>query len=595
MLGNRSPVDRNVIKWGGEMSSNYWSSTTNANNTDNAWNVNFNNGNNNNKSNSYYVRVVRGGKCSLLSFEWVYRAYLDCRKRKRGTMNALHFEVGLLDRLSRLAIDLQKGTYQPSRSVCFVTTTPKLRVIFAADFRDRIVHHLVVRVLEKIWEPRFIFDSYASRKEKGTHGAVNRLQSFMRKVTRNGKKAAWMVQLDIRSFFMSIDKAILFDIFERGLSKTENLDAEALLYLLHRTIFHACQKNFVFKGNRAMLEKVPPHKSLLKIEPGKGLPIGNLTSQFFANVYLNELDQFVKHDLKCRFYIRYVDDFIILSDDPDQLAAWGLQIITFLDEALLLKLKAGWRIKRVSEGADFFGYIVRPRYILARNRVVNAMNRKLREHHASLVSRQVCKNGLVFQKMKMGAEGTHRLMQTIASYLGHFKHAESHRLIQQLFLKHVWLSDYFFVDEGNHIRKKLFHKKGFRFFKWQVAFFRSRLHGVVLLVQVGRFFELYDHDAVEAGKALGLSLCLTENVAQRHSGMTEKSAFRSDTTLKTGKRRMAVSAGFPLRSGKRYVAAILNRGRDVAVIREGGAGRFVRERYVDDLYRALPNTFNGMP
>ena len=127
------------------MSSNYWSSTTNANNTDNAWHVNFNNGNvnNNNKSNSYYVRAVRGGKCPLLSFESVYRAYLDCRKRKRGTINALRFEYNLLENLYNLTLDLQKGTYRPSRSVCFITTTPKLREIFAADFRDRVVHHLI--------------------------------------------------------------------------------------------------------------------------------------------------------------------------------------------------------------------------------------------------------------------------------------------------------------------------------------------------------------------------------------------------------------------------------------------------------------------
>ena len=132
------------------MSSYYWSSTTNANNTNNAWHVNFNNGNdnNNNKSSSYYVRAVRGGKCSLLSFSSLFGAYLVCRKRKRSTINALSFEYRLLDNLFKLALELQKGTYRPSRSVCFVTTTPKMREIFAADFRDRIVHHLVVGELE---------------------------------------------------------------------------------------------------------------------------------------------------------------------------------------------------------------------------------------------------------------------------------------------------------------------------------------------------------------------------------------------------------------------------------------------------------------
>ncbi|MCD4718779.1 MAG: DUF1566 domain-containing protein [Desulfobacula sp.] len=141
-----------AVKSGSEVSSNYWSSTTNANNSGNAWNVNFNNGNvnNNNKSNSYYVRAVRGGKCSLLSWASVYRAYMDCRRRKRGTINALKFEVDVLENLFSLALDLQKGSYQPSRSVCFVTTRPKNREIFAADFRDRVVHHLIIYELEKI-------------------------------------------------------------------------------------------------------------------------------------------------------------------------------------------------------------------------------------------------------------------------------------------------------------------------------------------------------------------------------------------------------------------------------------------------------------
>ena len=259
------------------MASNYWSSTTNANNPDNAWNMNFNNGNdnNNNKSNNNYVRAVRGGKCSLLSFEAVYRAYLDCRKRKRGTINALEFEVNVLENLFDLALDLQKNKYRPSRSVCFITRSPKLREIFAADFRDRIVHHLAVRELEKHWEPRFIHDSFASRKGKGIHGAVKRLQGFMRKAGRSGKRAAWFLQLDIRSFFMSIDKDILFEIF-----KKDSKCSSELLNLLYTIIYHDPTTNYTFRGHPSMLELVPSHKSLFGVGNGKGLPIGNLSSQF---------------------------------------------------------------------------------------------------------------------------------------------------------------------------------------------------------------------------------------------------------------------------------------------------------------------------
>ena len=545
------------------MSSNYWSSTTNANNPDNAWNVNFNNGNvnNNNKSNNYYVRAVRGGKCSLLSFESVYGAYLDCRKRKRGTINALKFEIGSLDKIFDLAMSLQQGTYRPARSVCFITTSPKLREIFAADFTDRIVHHLVVRELEKVWEPYFIFDSYASRKEKGTHGAVHRLQNFMLKATNNGKRQAWMIQLDIRSFFMSIDKDVLFGIFERKLSTKGDTSSWVLLYLLHRIIYHSCERDFVFKGNPVMLDKVPPHKSLLKVGEGKGLPIGNLTSQFFANVYLNEMDHFIKHGLKCRYYVRYVDDFVLLADSPTRLEQWVLQIADYLEKKLLLTLKDGWRVKTVSEGADFLGYIVRPKYILVRNRVVNAMKEKLAEHHKKMVECRKDVNGRMILKMKMTPDATDDLMQTLASYLGHFKHADSYRLTRTVFLKHPWLNEYFTFN-GEKLTRKLVYKGSFRSLRSQVGFFRAKLKDTVLLIEVGLFLEMYDGDALSAGKALGL-------------------------ILQENKRGIGVSAGFPLCFEPRNIRKLLDMGRDVAVIREAGVGKYVKKRYVDDLYRIL--------
>ena len=361
------------------MSDFYWSSTTNANNTGNAWGMNFSNGNDNsnNKSSAYYVRAVRSGKCKLLSFATIYDAYIDCRRGKRGTINAIKFDYDLIGNLFDLALEIQKGTYLPSRSVCFVTNSPKLREVFAADFRDRIVHHLIVRELEKIYEPYFIYDSYASRKGKGIHIAANRLQKYMLKATKNRKQKAYYLQLDIRSFFMSIDKNVLFKIIYEKLKlyiqKNEfyRNEANALLYLLKIVIFHDCTKNYLFKGDKSLLNQVPPHKSLFHIDKNKGLPIGNLTSQFFANVYLNELDQFVKHKLHCKYYLRYVDDFVLVSDKKNQLIEWKKLIEEFLYKKLLLGLRKDWKHGRVSDGVNFLGYIVRPDYKLVRNRVVN--------------------------------------------------------------------------------------------------------------------------------------------------------------------------------------------------------------------------------
>lgn len=156
--------------------------------------MNNGNVNNDNKSNNNYVWLVRSDNeaLRLFSFENVFRQYLKCRKNKRGTVNALRFEMNCEENLFDLHKDLSDRTYYPSRSVCFMATKPKLREIFAADFRDRIVYHVLVDYLERIWEPKFIFDSYACRKKKGIHLGVKRLQGFLRKVTRNGSRGGFL-------------------------------------------------------------------------------------------------------------------------------------------------------------------------------------------------------------------------------------------------------------------------------------------------------------------------------------------------------------------------------------------------------------------
>ena len=544
------------------MASNYWSSTTNANNTNNAWNVNFNNGNvnNNNKSNNNYVRAVRGGKCSLLSFRSVYNAYIDCRKRKRGTINALRFEIDASEKLFSLASDLQKGTYRPSRSVCFIATAPKLREVFAADFRDRVVHHLVVRELEKLYEPCFIHDSYACRPDKGTQAAVRRLKGFMLKATSNQKNKAYFMQLDIRSFFTSIDKQILFALLEDKLRMNERpgIDTETILKLLRIIIFHDCTGSYVFKGDRALLEKIPPHKTLFKSGPDRGLPIGNLTSQFFANVYLNELDYFVKEKLRCRLYLRYVDDFILLDPSRETLLVWRDEIRVFLREKLALELKEGSTVKRVSEGSDFLGYIVRPGYMLVRRRVVNNLKAKI-NHYKTLMMKEMRMGGRPVTRFLLRTETVAGLRQTIASYLGHFRHANAHNLTEALFKKHAWLQMIFYLTEGK-INERLKYREIFRSLKVQLLFYRARLENWVLLFQVGGFIELYGRDAVLAGERLGCR-------------------------VRQGFRGMENAAGIPMRMAGNVIGKLAAIGHNAALIVEGGEGQHVKNRYVRELYQ----------
>jgi len=300
------------------------------------------------------------GSSSIFSFENIHRAYLNCRRNKRGTINALRFEFNAAENLLKLERELNDYTYH---------------------------------------------DSYACRRNKGTHAAVIRLQKFTRQITKNGKTRAYFLQLDIKDFFPNIDKEILFQLIARKVRSSD------ILWLTRIVIFWDCTKSYVTRGGSSLLRRVPTHKSLFGKNNERGLPIGNLTSQFAANVYLNELDQFVKHRLKAHYYLRYVDDFVILHTDSEQLNRWRGEISAFLAQRLNLRLHpTRHKLLSVSNGVDFLGYIVRPGYILVRKRVVNNLKSKLKELR----------------------NYPDKLRDSIASYLGHFKHANSYRLVNSL-------------------------------------------------------------------------------------------------------------------------------------------------------------------
>ena len=341
----------------------------------------------------------------IFSYRNIYRCYLDCRRKKRNTFNALHFEINAEENILKLERQLKEHIYRPSRSILFAARKPKLREIFAADFKDRIVHHILVRELEKIWEPVFIHDSYACRYGKGTHKAVIRLQKFLRQISRNGTARAYYIQLDIQSFFTSIDKGILFAFLKKKITDGNTL------WLLETVLFWDCTKEYIRKGAKELLSNIPFSKSLFNKGNKRGLPIGNLTSQFFANIYLNELDQFIKHNLKAKYYIRYVDDFILLNLEKEKLIEWCNAIENFLIMKLNLKLHPKRRhLQPISNGVDFLGYIVRKDYILVRRRVINNLRTKLRYFKGS----------------------AEELRALISSYLGHFKYANTFFLIKKI-------------------------------------------------------------------------------------------------------------------------------------------------------------------
>lgn len=305
----------------------------------------------------------------------LYKAYLACRKRKTHTRNHLVFAENLEENLIDLETSLLNRTYQPGRSTAFVVSKPKVREIFAADFRDRVIHHLLYNYLSPKYEKLFIYDSWACRKGKGTHQGMLRLQKFCQKSVREkqqfgtkDKRAPYYLKLDIKSFFTSIDQQILFDLI---VQKFKN---EEILWLVKQVIFHDCARDIPPKiqSKPSLFDALPPEKSLFKVARGKGLPIGNLTSQFFANVYLDKLDQFVKHTLKARNYVRYVDDFVIISNNRSYLEDCQIKIDKFIIGNLGLTLHPHKQIIRpVSCGLDFVGYIVGSNHILVRRRMID--------------------------------------------------------------------------------------------------------------------------------------------------------------------------------------------------------------------------------
>jgi len=424
----------------------------------NAYNYNPNNGNinNNTKTNNNYARCVRFEKenaLSLFSFENIFNSYIDCRKSKRSTINALRFEENLEANLRELYSALNNKTYELRRSVCFTVLEPKPREIFAADFRDRIIHHLIVNALEKLFEQCFIDESFACRKNKGTHKAVRCLQHFTRQLSSDhvGKKKTYFLQLDISNFFMSIDKQILFSIVEEKIKQNDLWNEtfkQDLAWICKKAIFHDPASNFFQKSPEWIRESVPKHKSLIFVEKGKGLPIGNQTSQFFANVYLNELDYFVKSVLGCNHYVRYVDDFILMSNNKDELMDWFWDIRDFLQEKLLLRLNPKVTLLPLNNGIDFLGYIVRPWSIYIRRRVLVNFKHRLVLADSKLLEKKT------FFFEKNSTERKH-FQATFASYCGHFKHADSFRLKQGIMTEFAFTKLCFCAKKPDSLRCKL--------------------------------------------------------------------------------------------------------------------------------------------
>jgi len=379
--GNRSGSSFNNVGTNG----NWWSATEN--NASNAWNRNMNSGNsnvnenNNDKTNGYSVRCAKdcaGGGHQPASplFSELYRAYRDARRNKRGTANQLKFERNLEAGLLSLERELLDFSYEIKPSVCFINELPIKREIVAADFRDRVIHHFLYNRIYQIFDRKFIYDSYSCRLGKGTLFGINRARRFLRSCGAGARAAGfgggpggiWVLRLDIQGFFMAIDRGILYDLLIKGLGgRIDPLTH----FIIRKIVFNDPLKDAFYRSPPGAWDDLPRDKSLMGSPPNCGLPIGNLTSQLFANVYLNPLDHFVKRDLKINFYGRYVDDMILIHSDRQVLLDAISRIREFLSKELRLTLHPRKiKLQSAAKGFAFLGAYIYPHKILAGRRVV---------------------------------------------------------------------------------------------------------------------------------------------------------------------------------------------------------------------------------
>ncbi len=396
-------------RWGSSLNNagsngNYWSSSLNTDNPNNAWNFNFNsdnqNVNNNNRNNGFTVRAVRQHlpdnsvfrltRESLLAD--LRQAYLDARRHKRNKPYQLGFEADLEQNLNTLCDELFTRRYYPQPSSCFIITDPKKREVFAADFRDRIVHHLYYNYTHVMYERTFIHDTYSCIKARGTHFGIQRLEQHIRQESQNYTVPCYVMKMDIRGYFMHIDRSRLLDIClstidkmaqhrisrHRGIRWQEVVDMDFVKYLTIVIVMLDPTSGCRVVGQRSDWADLPHDKSLFHSPQGCGLPIGNLTSQLFSNVYLNVLDQFMKRELKCRHYGRYVDDFYVVSADKEWLLSLVPEVRSMLKERLGLDFHDGkLLLSSVWHGVEFLGAWLKPNRIYVSRNSSGRIGKKL--------------------------------------------------------------------------------------------------------------------------------------------------------------------------------------------------------------------------
>ncbi len=353
----------------------------------------------------------------------LYVAFLCAKRHKGNQPYVIRFEKHLMENLTELRDALWYRTYKPAPSSCFIIERPKKREVFAAQFRDRVVHHLYYNYTHEIYERTFIADSYSCVPERGTHYGINRLASHIRKASHNYTRKCYVMKLDIRGYFMHIDRQRLLEIatatLQKTAQKTDGIDIDFLLWLTREIILLDPNENCHIVGSEDDWIGLDPAKSMRFVNSGKGMPIGNLTSQLFSNVYLNVFDQFMKRELHCRHYGRYVDDAYVVSTDKAWLLSLVPDVQRFLSERLGLSLHMGkLAVTDIKYGVEFLGAFVKPYRTYASNDCLRRMERNIRN---------------------MSTKDDDAVYRSVNSFLGVLSHHKTYRIRRRMFLRGKFL------------------------------------------------------------------------------------------------------------------------------------------------------------
>jgi len=380
----------------------------------------------------------------------LHLSYLHARQNKRNTHNQLKFELNQETNIYNLATAIYQRRYTPRSCIAFIINKPVMREIFAADFTDRLIHHLIYRCIYPIIDRKLINDTYSCRTGKGTLYGINRAKGFFRSCSQDYTLDAYVLKLDIEAYFMNMQHDIIYqkvvDLLPPDKQSFLGISRDTLLYLLRQTIFNGVAENCRIKGKRSDWDGLPPGKSLFNYPKDTGLPIGNLTSQVFGNVYLNDFDHYVKKVLKIKHYGRYVDDMLFVHEDRPFLES----IIPPLEEqAAMVGLRIHPKkivLKPISEGIPFLGQIIKPHRNYVGNRTKNNFYQAIQEI-----------NKVMAVLPQFSWQQLCDIRATLNSYLGIMVHAHSYNLRKAMLgrlIKRFY--DFFFV--GKNLEKVIINE-----------------------------------------------------------------------------------------------------------------------------------------